>query len=316
MGKRNRNNNFHADNFWQSANFNQRAYAKNLDMLLSLAMNRFRWEGLPDSCDARFLERSLHRNGIATICHAAETPDIWESLMAMPEGEFNRYGVPTKWRAVGFNPKESGYPVTPETGEIVYYSWSRTGIWSALEIYARKLAHYERTEDINLSHQQKPWVFVVPDRSKKLEVENLMMQTLGGEPAVMVNSAGMGMVEGITALDTQVAFIADKLAVAKQNVLNDALMFLGIPHLAFEKGERMIEDEARANTAPTDIMLLNCLQARRDACKRLREMAPRVFSDLHVYFNEDIESYNYNYENNVEAQAQDGILIAEGVEDG
>ena len=29
-------------------------------------------------------------------------------------------------------------------------------------------------------------------------------------------------------------------------MLSDALMFLGIPHLAFEKGERMIEDEARA----------------------------------------------------------------------
>lgn len=308
MSKKNRCNNWYKDNFWQSDNFNVRSYSKNLDMLLSLAMNRFRWEGLPNTCDSRFLERSLHRNGIASISFDTRTPDIWDSLIAMSEGEFNKYGIPTRWRAIGYNPKDTGYEVTPDNGELVFYSWSRAGIWSGLELFARKLTHYERTEDINLAHQQKPIVFVVPDRSKKLEVSNIMQQTLGGEPAILINRAGMGMIEEITKIDTQVPFIAEDLALAKKNVMFDALMWLGIPHLAFEKGERMIEDEARANTAPTNIMLLNCLNARRDACKRLREKWPNVFSDLNVYFNDDFESYNYNYINNIEAQAQDGLL--------
>ena len=161
MGSRNRNKRgtgFFGDNFWQSDNFNQRAYFKNLDMLLALAMNRFRWVGLPDTCDARFLESQLHRLGIATICHRPETPDIWETLIASPDDSYNKYGIPTRWRATGWNPNDSGYEVTPENGEIIYYSWSRIHIWSALELYARKLAHYERTEDINLTHQHKPWV--------------------------------------------------------------------------------------------------------------------------------------------------------------
>ena len=312
MGKRNRNRNcdFFNDNFWQSDNFNKRAYAKNLDMLLSLAMNRFRWEGLPETCDARFLETQLHKNGIATICHSREMPDVWETLVAMPEGEFNKYGIPTKWRAMGWNPKDTGYEVTPETGELVYYSWTRLNIWSALGMYARKLAHYERTEDINLTHQHKPWVFVAQDRSQKLQLENIMTQTLGGEPAIIVTNAGMSMVEGIKAIDTQVPLIVEELARGYQNVLNNALLFLGIPHLAFEKGERMIEDEARANTAPTNTLLLNCIQARRDACKRLRQLDPRRFSDLNVYFNDDLESYNFNYMNNLEAQAQDKLILS------
>ena len=132
MGSRNRNKGnagFFGDNFWQSANFNERAYFKNMDTLLSLAMNRFRWEGLPDTCDARFLERNLHRSGIATICHDKERPDWWESLIAMPQGEFNKYGIPTKWRAIGWNPNDTGYEVTPDNGELVYYSWSRINIW-------------------------------------------------------------------------------------------------------------------------------------------------------------------------------------------
>lgn len=318
MGSRNRNKKgqgFFGDNFWQSDNFNQRAYFKNLDLLYALAMNRFRWVGLPDTCDARFLEMNLHRTGIATICHNIDRPDMWETLYAMPEGEYNNYGIPTKWRARGWNPKDSGYDVTPENGELVYYSWTRCGIWSALELYARKLAHYERTEDINLTHQHKPWVFMVQDRAQKLQAENVMMQTMGGEPAIIVNAPGAQILDGIKAIDTRVPLISEELAQGYQNVLQNALMMLGIPHLAFEKGERMIEDEARANTAPTNIALLNCLNARRDACKRLRQMDSRKFADLNVYFNDDWESYNYNYSNNIEAQAQDGVLMEGGESD-
>ena len=82
-------------------------------------------------------------------------------------------------------------------------------------------------------------------------------------------------------------------------------MFLGIPHLAFEKGERMIEDEARANSAATNIMLLDCLQARRDFCKKAND---RFGLNLSVYFNDDWESYNFNYINNIESIAQDGLI--------
>ena len=177
-------------------------------------------------------------------------------------------------------------------------------------MYARKLAHYERTEDVNLTHQMKPWVFVTQDRAQKLQVENLLTQTMGGEPAVIVNQPGMAMIDSITAIDTKVDLVVEQLARGYQNVMNNALMFLGIPHLAFEKGERMIEQEAIANTAPTNTLLLNCLNARRDACKRLRQLDPRRFADLNVYFNDDWESYNFNYLNNVEAQAQDKLILA------
>ena len=68
MGKRNRVD-FFGDRFWQSSAFNQRVYAKNLDICLALAMNRFRWVNLPETCDARYLEWQLHTKGYATICY-------------------------------------------------------------------------------------------------------------------------------------------------------------------------------------------------------------------------------------------------------
>lgn len=274
-------------------------------MLLSLAMNRFRWVNLPDTCDARFLELQLHKTGIATICHAENMPDVWQSLIANPYGKFNCYGIPVKWRATGYD--QTNYNVTPETGELVYYSFSRQNPWTMLDLYARKLMEYERTTEINLYHQRKPVVFIAP-QEKKLELINMMKQVDGFEPVVMGDGNFSNLVDEVKAIDTKVPLVTEDLERSWQNCLNQALLYLGIPHLAFEKGERMIEDEARANTAPTNIMLLDCLQARRQACDAIN----RKFGlNIEVYFNDDWESYNFNYTNNIESMAQDKVILSQ-----
>lgn len=306
MGRKNRNKraDFYGDHFWQTDSYNFRTYNKNLDLLLALAINRFRWVGLPETCDARYLERALHRNGIATLSHKADdaTP-VYTTLQALPNGQYNMYGIPIAWRAVGYDGL-TDYPVTNDNGELCYYSYSRVSPWNALEIYARKMAHYERTEDVNLSQQMKPFIGIAP-QEKRLELINLLKQVEGGEPAILGDEKMLDLVNNVTVIDTKVPIITEELARSHQNVLNQALLYLGIPHLAFEKGERMIEDEARANTAPTNVMLLDCLQARREFCDKVN----RKFGlDIHVYFNDDWESYNYNYLNNAEQLAQDGLM--------
>lgn len=307
--KRNRGD-WYSSTFWQSANYNQRAYHKNLNLLLSLAINRFKWTGMPATCDVRFFETQLHRQGIATLCHAKGMPDVWQTLIASPQSPFNVYGIPTEWRATGYD--DTFYDVTTENGELCYYNWSRTNPWNALEMFARKLAHYERTEDINLTHQHRPLIFIAPQEQKQ-QLINLLKQVDGNEPAVLGDDKVFAdMVSSVTTIDTGVPLLTEDLARSKQNVLNDALLYLGIPHLAFEKGERMIEDEARANTAPTSIMLLDCLQARREFCEKVNE---RFGFDLHVYFNQDIISDNYNYVNSIEAMAQDGLIADESAGD-
>ena len=287
---------------WESANLNALTYAKNFSMLLSLMVNRFRWVGLPDTCDVRFLEMQLHKCGMATICHAEGLPDVWQSLICSPQGKFDVYGYPLEWMATGWG-NETNYKATKETGDVCYYSMSRTNPWNAIDIYAQKLTRYDRTEDINLSHQRKPFVFIAP-QAQVNQLENLLKQVAGFEEYVLGDKGLGNLVEGVSKIDTGVPLITEDLARSRLNVLNDFLMFAGIPHLAFEKGERMIEDEARANTAPTNVMLLDCLTARREFCKKME----RFGLELQVYFNDDLESYNFNYSNNIEAMAQDGML--------
>ena len=106
MGKRNRTKrgDFLSGTFWQTDSYNMRTFQKNFDMLLSLALNRFRWVNLPDTCDSRYLEWVLHRTGLATLSYDREQPTrIYTTLQAMPYGTYNMYGIPTQWRAVGYD---------------------------------------------------------------------------------------------------------------------------------------------------------------------------------------------------------------------
>lgn len=285
--------------YWQTEEYNQLCLQVNIDMLLAIAVNRFRWEGLPSTCDPRYLEIQLHRSGIATICHDADTPDVWQTLMAAPQGEWNDYGIPTEWRARGYN--DTDYKVTPATGELVYYSQTRLNPWSAIMQYAVKLTHIQRTGDVNLMHQQHPWVMLMP-REKQMELINIFKQISGYEPAILGDSANKALLElnegNCFTLDLKVPYLGKELTEQYQNVLNQYLLFMGVPHIMFEKSERMITEEATAGNSTTNILLKNCLDARRWACKQLRELAPSVFGDLQVYLNDDWESYNYNYLNN------------------
>lgn len=302
--RKNKNERWFGDNYFQSADFNQRTFIKNLKWLESLALNRFRWVGLPDTCDARFLEQLLLRYGFATIAHPKEAPDVWYSIQAVNQSKLNVYGLPSEWLAQGFN-GETRFEVDSSNGVLVYNSQSRVCPWNYLELFARNLTHYEMTERINLMHQQRPFVLVAP-QEKKLELTNIFKQIAGGEPAILGDETFGSIAERVTSIDTKVPFICNELNIAKRNVINEAMEYLGIPHLAFEKGERMIEDEARADSAATETALLDCLNSRRIAAQELSKL---LDSEVNVYFNTDFESYNFNYINNIEAQAQDGLLL-------
>lgn len=297
MSKRNRNkgaNGFFGGTFWQSSEFNQRCYSKNLEWIFSLAMNRFKWEGLPETCNARFLEQTLLENGKATIARDGE---IWRSFRVVHGGDFTVYGESANWRAMGYNGVDQ-FECDWNNGAIIYDNRSWTNPWNTITLLARRLTHYERTEDVNLAQQQVPMVYTAP-KEKRLELINTLKQAQGGEPAVIANENFKNYIK-VEALNVRPEFIGQDLAIAKENVNREIYRFLGIEHLAFEKGERLIESEAKANSAPTTIKRLDALQARREACEYLNN---NFGLNIWVYFNDDIDSYNWAYLQDAEKQA-------------
>ncbi len=67
--------------FWQSAWMNDQAYLTYRMWILTLAINRYRWIGLPKTCDPRFLEETLALQGVATIS-TPEGAALWTSTQS------------------------------------------------------------------------------------------------------------------------------------------------------------------------------------------------------------------------------------------
>ena len=294
---------FNEPNYWQSADYNRRTRLMFEEWILQLAINRFRWVGLPDTCDVRVLEWALHTGGQAAICKPSgdDMPPVWFSLPSVLDGDLNVYGVPTGWRCKGVA-NGTHFRSDWDNGAWVWYSKSQFGVWNAIQLFSTRLAHLVRTEDINLFHQQTPMLITAPDNFKR-DAENAFKQIAGGEPAIIANKTFEDI--EIKAISTEQPYIGLDLNVALQNQWSTIFRFLGIEHLAFEKGERMIEEEARGNTYPTALMLLDCLDARREACTYLNE---NFGLDVQVYFNSDVESYNFNFLGDVERLANAGII--------
>ena len=298
---------FGEPNYFQSADYNEKTRLMYQNWIIELAINRFRWVGLPETCDERALEWALLNSGQATICKPSNEHllPMWVSLPAVFDGEMNMYGNPTAWRAVGLN-GDTNFRSDWNNGAFIRYSKSRINPWIAIQLFATRLTHITRTEDINLFNQHTPMVIVAPDEMS-LDATNLFKNISGYEPAVIVTKTFDNI--DIKAISTEVPYIGLDLNVAKQQIFNDLFSFLGIEHLAFEKGERMIEEEARGNSYPTSLMLLNCLSERRKAADYLN----KVFGfDIHVYFNNDVESYNFNFLSDYERMANAGLIGAGG----
>lgn len=300
MSKRNRKSKgcgwFDA-NYWQSADFNQRTYQMHLEWISAIALNRFKWIGLPDSCNERFLEQCLLRNGYASI--APDESGVWYTFLATYSSDFTPYGEPAKWLAESYGTGRS-YEANWSTGALCWDNRSFTNPWNTIQLLARKLTHILRTEDINLSHQQTPWIFTAPE-NKKLELANLVKQVNGGEPVIMANS---NFADNFTydAISTQVPFIGLELNVQYENVWRQVYKFLGLDSLAVEKKERVIEEEVKATSQPAVMRRLDGLEARRDAARHINSLQNDF--EVQVVFNDDYDSYNYAFENSLQMQAE------------
>ena len=295
--------NLTSGNYYQAEAYNWYSFQKYMSWLFKLATNRFRWEGLPDTCDAMLLERELFNHGVCAICKPKGS-DTWLTLPVAYSEERNIYGRPVRWRCLGLNGDtfESDW----DSGTLVYNSGAMLPLQHSLMMIARKLAHYDRTEDVNLAVQKRPWIITAKDKSQKQAIINAMNNVAIGNPLVIGGTSLMDGVEVHTeSLD--VPFKGLELHGAKRNVFLEAFQLLGIEALAYEKGERMIEAEAEGNATPTNVMLLDGLQGRRGNGTFGVDYLNKTFGmGVSVVFNRDYESYNYNYERDLERRAQLG----------
>lgn len=178
-----------------------------------------------------------------------------------------------------------GYDVTPANGVLVWNGQLRTPFPTGMiDMYARRLADYDRAADINVLQQKRPWLITAP-AEKVNDLVQVFKQAAGGEPAILGLKGLVSDIQ-VQSFGMQVPLIVNELDDGKRRIWNDVYTSLGIDNLT-QKAERMIEDEVTAENQPTSLMALDGLNARREAAHILNS---RFGMDVHVTWRYDDET--------------------------
>lgn len=285
---------------WQALTLNARRYNHYYTLLMELAINRFKWIGLPSTVDERFLELALFRNGCAVIFK----PYLFNNFittMVNPEGVWNFNENPTKLFSYGNNGWM--YRMSADKGVIVWGNRTRTPLHNMIDLYARDLADFDQTRSVNLRAQKTP-VFITCPEARKQDMINLYKNYDGNEPLIIGSDTLMDA-SSFGSIQTNAPYLVNLINADKQTIFQEAMTLLGIDNSNVQKRERVQAAEVMSNNGQIEIFRLAALNARRQACEELNE---KYGLECSVVWNHDLLSANYNFANSVPAMTGEGAV--------
>lgn len=266
--------------FWESAKDNRTIYNEYVDRLTELAISMFNWKNLPETCDERYLELCLFRDGCA-IFFKDEDIDEYLSLKMLMNGGFNVYGIPANRRGFGYNGyQKSG--LNASNSVVIYNNMLHTNSIRMIRIFAKKLYELDNIIAVNCKAQKTP-VLVQSTEKQRLTMRNLYMQYDGNAPYIFGDNSVNP--DALKAFKTDAPYVADKIYQLKTQIWNEALTYLGISNVSFVKRERLLTDEISRSLGGTMSSRFSRLIERKNACEKIN----KIFGlKLDVDFRQDI----------------------------
>lgn len=240
------------------------------NMLWGLAESRFVWDGLPKTVNERYLERVLHRHGLAVFF---EDPRLhaFLALHAAGTGDVDVYGDPKTFRVTGnryINREISSKDCVP-----IWTNRNRVNDQWVVNYYAAALAEAAETVRVNSLNSRSPMILAL-SQEQKLAGENFYRQVAEGQPVIFTvkDEMGRGIAESVQALDNRQSpnAISDAIRVKKE-VWDDAMLALGIQCAPPEKKERLVDDEVEAIQGQTAAFRGVAIGARQEAADAINE---------------------------------------------
>lgn len=252
-------------------------------VLSEMAINRFRWVGLPSTVNERYLELMLYRHALSVFYYDDEY-NAYMALQGSPNGPMNMYQDPTGFRVVG-NSTFVGKSLSVTECVPIWANVLRSPDLDIVVTYARRLASIDRTIDINAKNARRTKVIVANEnqRHSATEINNQLEK---GSAAIYVNPMGMDLVSEMTAVDLGVhPDMVEKLQIARGRLWNECMGLLGLNFANQDKRERMVVDEVSANDEQVDNMRAVALNERKRACVLINN---KYDLSVDVKFNVDI----------------------------
>ena len=232
--------------------------------LKQIAMVVHEWDNLPDTCNARFLEKCLFENGHAIFVEDADMSFL--NLRVTPSGTLNVYDEPLTFTAYSTTYNKE---YTADNCVYIRNNYQAKSTDSTIIIYAEKLANLDLTIEVNINAQKTPVLIRTDDKTKN-SLDMVYNHYEGNKPVIF---ATKGLQEKpFEVLKTDAPYIADRLREEKRAVWNEALEFLGInTNPSDKKKERLVVNEVDANNEQIEIQGSTMLSAREDAVKLINK---------------------------------------------
>ena len=247
----------------------QLTYNDYLRRLTMLARAVFRWEGLPNGIDEKFIEKYLFNEGRCMFFKDFEKG--WMVTKIAEVGCLNYYDEPTLLSpiATNYNPEEPRTYMNGEECVVIYNNDLAAATLETIRLYAARLTEIQRTADINIIAQKTP-VIVTGTEKQRLSLKAVIRAWLGNEPIIHgdKNLEGMDM----KVLNTAAPVVFDKLTIEKNKMWDECMTFLGINNANMDKRERLVADEVQANNEQIALSAVCMLKARERAAKAMSEM--------------------------------------------
>ena len=259
-----------------------------------LALNRYKWENLPNGIESRYIEEMLYDNG---ECAMFDHPDLGLCVLRSSSREnLNIYGEPTKLSLTGFN--EHRTVMMDECVRIMNNDLALPTLPNIV-YYARRMAEIDDIIMQNLRQQRVPYLFAT-DENNSFSLKSLYDRMYQGEPAIFIDKEMLkGEPENIMVLPTQAPYLVDKLQIQKQEMERELLTFLGINN-TLEKKERLLVDETNSNNQFIKMASDIGFKQRQLACEQLNEMfglnvrVVETQDEMQEEVMDDVELYNGN----------------------
>lgn len=230
----------------------------------TLALNVFKWDGLPEGIEERYIERTLFSEGKALFFR-----DPGMSYMCLPcfnGSQLDVYGEPLTWRAMGLNYSRE---YRREECVVINNNKLRIPSFDVVYFFVRKLYEAERTMDTNIRTSKIPWLVVCDDR-KLLTYKEVLRRVDANEPAIFA-AEGLNP-ESFQLFPTRAPFLGNELMDYARSVEGQLLTFLGIDNCPVDKKERLVTGEVSSNDQLVQLNADIMLEARKAACEEINKL--------------------------------------------
>lgn len=233
--------------------------------LKGLALSVFEWEGLPETCNARFLEECLYLYGKALFLNDDEYGFI--NVKATPSSTLNIYNEPTEYHAYSVDYDKN---IAAEDCVYIRNNYLEKSTDTSIILFAERLAKIQLAIETNVNAQKTP-LFIRCEEKQRATIEALYNKYDGDIPLIIGSKALSE--KPIECIITGAPFVADKLREEKTGVWNEALEFLGInTNPSDKKKERLIVNEVNSNNEQIDLQCQMMLTARQEAAEKINKL--------------------------------------------